>query len=126
MRETSGSSEKISKMIRVIDEIAFQTDVMALNAAVEAVDSGCDGTGFAAVAAEVRNLVQRSAEESGTVHSTRSTGHREAVRRPNRLAEDSRGLTALRASLRFPQGVAGDPTVKLPGGFRRDENEYGL
>ena len=55
-------NEKIQKIIQVIEDLAFQTNVLSLNASVEAARAGSAGKGFAVVAGEVRSLAQKSAE----------------------------------------------------------------
>ncbi len=62
MEDINESSQAVAKIIKVIDEIAFQTNLLSLNAAIEAARAGRYGKGFAVVAEEVRNLAGRSAK----------------------------------------------------------------
>ena len=67
MEDINKQALAINEAIGVIDQIAFQTNILSLNAAVEAATAGEAGKGFAVVAGEVRNLASRSAEAANEI-----------------------------------------------------------
>ncbi|RXJ86406.1 methyl-accepting chemotaxis protein [Arcobacter sp. CECT 8985] len=67
MTELSVQVNEINEAIGIIDKIAFQTNILSLNAAVEAAGAGEAGKGFAVVAQEVRNLASRSSQAANEI-----------------------------------------------------------
>jgi methyl-accepting chemotaxis protein len=78
MDEINEQVTAINDAISVIDQIAFQTNILSLNAAVEAATAGEAGKGFAVVAQEVRNLASRSAEAAKEIQELVSKANEKA------------------------------------------------
>ena len=105
MDNINKSTEEITNFIRVIEDIAFQTNILALNSSVEAARAGEAGKGFAVVAMEVKNLATRSqeaAQETTAVIEECVRNVREGLSKTERAAksiaaveEDTKGVSRL-------------------------------
>lgn len=81
-------SNDILAIVKVIDNIAFQTNILALNASVEAARAGDSGMGFAVVAEEVRNLAGKCTEESQKTNEL-IEGCIEAIKKAKQSADNT-------------------------------------
>ncbi|MDR2152030.1 MAG: methyl-accepting chemotaxis protein [Helicobacteraceae bacterium] len=99
MEQIVSSANAINEAIGVIDAIAFQTNILSLNAAVEAATAGDAGKGFAVVAGEVRNLAARSAEAARTIKELSEESQRRAEEGKLISAQMMRGYEKLSAKV---------------------------
>ena len=91
MDEITNQVTNINEAIAVIDQIAFQTNILSLNAAVEAATAGEAGKGFAVVAQEVRNLASRSADAAKQIKDVVTTIQKET----EKIKESSDTVTSV-------------------------------
>ena len=99
MDEINNQVTSINEAITVIDQIAFQTNILSLNAAVEAATAGEAGKGFAVVAQEVRNLASRSADAAKEIKELVENANIKANEGKNIADEMIEGYTSLNTNI---------------------------
>ncbi|HTQ98534.1 MAG TPA: methyl-accepting chemotaxis protein, partial [Candidatus Acidoferrum sp.] len=100
MNDINNSSKQIINIIGVIDEISFQTNLLALNAAVEAARAGEQGRGFAVVADEVRKLAGRSAVSAKEIKQLIDHSDRQVTRGTELVNKSGESLTSIVSSIK--------------------------
>ena len=102
------SSSQISQIIGVIDEIAFQTNLLALTAGVEAARAGEAGRGFAVVAQEVRALAQRSAEAAKEIKALITSSTEQVSAGVDLVGQTGKALHSILEQVSRINGVVGE------------------
>lgn len=111
VEEISRASEKISVVMKSINDVAFQTNILALNAAVEAARAGEAGKGFAVVADEVRALAAKSSEAADQSRLLIEDTILKASQGSRMASETSKTFGAIEASAQMITGKMGEISI---------------
>ena len=113
MENINAKTKSIEEAISIIDQIAFQTNILSLNAAVEAATAGEAGKGFAVVAAEVRNLASRSSTAAHEIKKLVQSATVEANNGKNASSEMINEYNVLKDNIQKTKGIIENISTSL-------------
>jgi len=111
MNEISAAARAISSIVVAIDEITFQTNLLAVNASIEAAQAGEQGRGFAVVATEVRTLAQRSARAAQDIKGLVENSIRKVANGSELVNSSGRNFQEIIASVKNVSSIVGEIAV---------------